>query len=115
MFANSSEIRSNADIEPCLSVVMPVFNEVETIDEIIKTVLQQKPVQQLVIVDDCSTDGTGDKLQALAENQPRIKFVRHAHNQGKGAALRTGFAAALAPVVVIQDADLEYDPTEYFR
>jgi glycosyltransferase involved in cell wall biosynthesis len=110
-----TEIKSNADIEPCLSVVMPVFNEAATVGEVIKTVLSQRSVQQLIIVDDCSTDGTWDKLQPLAQNDPRIKLVRHEINQGKGAALRTGFAHATSPIVIIQDADLEYDPSEYFR
>ncbi|SRR5260221_7305932 len=110
-----AEIKSNADIEPCLSVVMPVFNEAATVGEVIKTVLAQRPVQQLVIVDDCSTDGTWGKLQPLAQNEPRIKLVHHEINQGKGAALRTGFVHATAPIVIIQDADLEYDPAEYHR
>ena len=110
-----NETRSNADIEPCLSVVMPVFNEAATVADVIKTVLAQRPVQQLVIVDDASTDGTWEKLQPLAQNEPRIKLVRHEANQGKGAALRTGFAQATSPIVIIQDADLEYDPSEYHR
>src|ERR1700683_3375825 len=84
--------KSNADIEPCLSVVMPVYNEAATISEVIKVVLEQRPVQQLVIVDDCSADGTWDKLQSLAQSEPRVKLTRHEFNQGKGAALRTGFA-----------------------
>jgi len=110
-----TEIKSNAEIAPCLSVVMPVYNEAATVGEVIKTVLDQQPVQQLVIVDDCSTDGTWDKLQPLAKDEPRIKLVRHDINQGKGAALRTGFTHASSPIVIIQDADLEYDPAEYFR
>jgi glycosyltransferase involved in cell wall biosynthesis len=110
-----TEIKSNADIEPCLSVVMPVFNEAATVSEVIKTVLAQRPAQQLIIVDDCSNDGTWEKLQPLAQNEPRIKLIRHEINQGKGAALRTGFAHATSPIVIIQDADLEYDPAEYFR
>jgi glycosyltransferase involved in cell wall biosynthesis len=110
-----TEIKSNADIEPCLSVVMPVFNEAATVGGIIKNVLAQRPVQQLVIVDDCSSDGTWDKLQPLAQSESRIKLIRHEVNQGKGAALRTGFAHATATVVIIQDADLEYDPADYFR
>jgi glycosyltransferase involved in cell wall biosynthesis len=110
-----TEIKSNADIQPCLSVVMPVFNEAATVGEVIKTVLAQRPVQHLIIVDDCSSDGTWGKLQPLAQNEPRIKLVRHEINQGKGAALRTGFAHTTSAIVIIQDADLEYDPAEYFR
>lgn len=110
-----ADIKSNADIGPCLSVVMPVFNEAETAAVVVKTVLSQRPVQQLVIVDDCSTDGTWEKLQPLAKEDPRISLIRHEVNQGKGAALRTGFAQVTAPVVIVQDADLEYDCAEYYR
>lgn len=109
------ETKSNEEIEPCLTAVMPVYNEAATIAEVIPVVLAQRPVQQLVIVDDCSSDGTWEKLQPLAKNEPRIQLVRHAFNQGKGAALRTGIAHATAPIVIIQDADLEYDPEEYHR
>jgi glycosyltransferase involved in cell wall biosynthesis len=110
-----TEIKSNADIEPCLSVVMPVFNEAATVADVIKTVLAQRPVQQLVIVDDASSDGTWEKLQPLAQTEPRIKLLRHEVNQGKGAALRTGIVLATSPIVIVQDADLEYDPAEYHR
>ena len=110
-----SEIKSNADIEPCLSVVMPVYNEAATVAEVIKVVLLQRPVQQLVVVDDASTDGTWEKLKLATNGDARVTLVRHEQNQGKGAALRTGFARAIAPVVMVQDADLEYDPTEYHR
>jgi len=110
-----TEIKSNADIEPCFSVVMPVFNEAATVADVIKTVLAQRPVQQLIIVDDCSRDGTWAKLQSIAQGESRIKLVQHEINQGKGAALRTGFTHATSQVVIIQDADLEYDPAEYFR
>ena len=107
-----NEIKSNADVEPCLSVVMQVYNEAATVVEVIKIVLAQRPVQQLIVVDDASTDGTWEKLQPAAGGDARVTLVRHEHNQGKGAALRTGFARATAPVVMVQDADLEYDPTE---
>jgi glycosyltransferase involved in cell wall biosynthesis len=108
-----ADVKSNADIAPCLTAVMPVYNEAATVAEVIGVVLAQRPVQQLVIVDDCSKDGTWDQLQPLAKNDPRIKLVRHEVNQGKGAALRTGIAHATSDIVIIQDADLEYDPGEY--
>jgi len=94
---------------------MPVYNESETIAGVVKNVLAQRPVQQLVIVDDCSSDGTWEKLGPLAQNEPRVKLVHHPVNQGKGAALRTGFREATAPFVIVQDADCEYDPAEYYR
>ena len=106
---------SNEDIEPCLTAVMPVYNEAATVAAVVRMVLAQRPVHELVIVDDCSQDGTYLELQRLAENEPRIKLLRHTVNQGKGAALRTGIALATSDIVIIQDADLEYDPAEYYR
>ena len=98
---------------PCLAVVVPVYNEAGTIADVVKTVLLQPSVQELIVVDDGSTDGTWAALQPLAQSEGRIKLLRHEQNQGKGAALRTGFAQATAPLVLVQDADLEYDPGEY--
>jgi glycosyltransferase involved in cell wall biosynthesis len=106
---------SNADVAPCLSVVMPVYNEARTVRQVIEVVLAQRPVQELIIVDDCSTDGSWDVLNDVAKAHERIRLLRHERNQGKGAALATGITHAKAPVVIIQDADLEYDPTEYHQ
>lgn len=108
-------MKSNDDIAPCLTAVMAVYNEIATVSGIVKTVLEQRPVQQLVIVDDCSQDGTWSQLQRLAEVEPRITLIRHEVNRGKGAALRTGIVRAISEIVIIQDADLEYDPAEYCR
>lgn len=95
-----------------LSVVMPVYNEKETIREIIGKVLAIDIVKQLIIVDDGSMDGTREILKNLASD-PRIKILFHERNQGKGAALQTAFKEVTSDVVVIQDADLEYDPVEF--
>lgn len=110
----AEETRSNADIAPCLSAVVPVYNEERTVAELIHRVLDQRPVQEVVIVDDASKDNTWAVLQPFADLAPRVRLIRHDTNQGKGAALRTGFQHATAPIVIIQDADFEYDPAEYF-
>lgn len=94
-----------------LSVVMPVFNEKSTIREIIKRVKSAEPAdKEIVVIDDCSTDGTRDILKGIKEEGLRV--LCHEANSGKGAAIRTGFSNARGDIVVIQDADLEYDPKE---
>ncbi len=95
----------------CLSVVMPCYNEAGTILQIVEAVLASPYVGQLVIVDDCSTDSTPELLDGLSDD--RIVRLRHDVNQGKGAALRDGFAATRLEFVIVQDADLEYNPNEY--
>jgi glycosyltransferase involved in cell wall biosynthesis len=97
-----------------LSVVMPVFNEISTIREIVARVLNVPIPKELIIVDDCSTDGTRTVLEDF-RSHPEIVLMLQDRNQGKGAALRTGFAAASGDVVLVQDADLEYDPDEYHK
>src|SRR5262249_19754815 len=79
----------------------------------VRRVLAQPEVQEIIVVDDGSQDSTWDALQLILAEDSRIKAVRHAQNSGKGAALRTGFAKVTAPIVIVQDADLEYNPAEY--
>ena len=97
---------------PTLSVVIPVFNERQTIVEIVERVRNAPYEKEIIIVDDASTDGTGDILDELAEASD-ITLFRHEKNRGKGAALRTGVRVASGDVTIIQDADLEYDPVDY--
>lgn len=103
-----------------LSIVMPVYNEKEWIEEIVGRILRQEiegiHSKELVIVDDASKDGTTEMIRELQKRYPKIiTAFYHSHNQGKGAALRTGFAQASGDIVIIQDADLEYDPALYPR
>ncbi|MEM9513482.1 MAG: glycosyltransferase family 2 protein [Actinomycetota bacterium] len=95
----------------CLSVVVPCYDEAATVHELLTRVLASPWVAEIVVVDDGSTDGTREILAAI--DQPRVRVIFHEHNQGKGAALRTGFAEVTSDYAIVQDADLEYDPAEY--
>lgn len=97
-----------------LSVVIPVYNEVSTIEVVVERVRAVPIDKELIIVDDASTDGTLDKLSVI-EQLDGVRVVRHQQNQGKGAALRDGFRHATQEIVLVQDADLEYDPHDYPR
>ena len=95
-----------------ITVVIPVYNEVNTIDEIVKRVAATKLPTEILVVDDGSSDGTREKL-AILEKRKLIRVILHEKNQGKGAAVRTGIQNATQDIVIIQDADLEYNPRDY--
>jgi glycosyltransferase involved in cell wall biosynthesis len=94
-----------------ISVVIPVYNESSTITQLIARVKNVPLDKEIIVVDDCSTDGTTEVLKNISDSSVRLLF--HEKNQGKGAALRTGFAQVKGDIVIIQDADLEYNPDEY--
>ena len=102
-----------------LSIIIPVFNEKQTLEGLVEKVLSVdlSPLNidaEIIVIDDCSEDGTLDVAQKLAE-EGKIRLIRHDKNQGKGAALKTGFQGAQGEIILIQDADQEYDPKEYPR
>ena len=96
-----------------LSVVIPVYNEERTLAEIVRRVLALPYDMELILVNDCSKDRTREIMVELAAAHPNVRCFHHEQNQGKGGALRTGFAHVSGDVVIIQDADLEYDPSDY--
>ena len=100
---------------PLLSVVIPCYNEIGTIEEIVYAVVKSPyPNKEIIVVDDCSKDGTREKLKGQIAQLPEVsRVLYHGKNMGKGAALRTGFAAATGDIIIVQDADLEYDPVQY--
>ena len=98
-----------------LSVVMPVYNERGTVREIIDRVQQVQLSKEIIIVDDGSTDGTREELAQIEREHPNVKVVLQPRNMGKGRALRTGFQTARGEYVIVQDADLEYDPQDYHK
>ncbi|KKT67026.1 MAG: Glycosyl transferase family 2 [Candidatus Curtissbacteria bacterium GW2011_GWC1_44_33] len=108
-----TDIEKKAGAKMKISVIIPTFNEEKTIEKTLDRVLEQKVVGETIIVDDGSRDKTANILKKNQSRDPRIKLVFHQKNRGKGAAVRTGLSKVSSDYVLIQDADLEYDPIEY--
>ncbi|MGH9639920.1 MAG: glycosyltransferase family 2 protein, partial [Bryobacteraceae bacterium] len=100
------------DNRALLSVVVPAYNEERTLSRVVAKLTSVPCPIEIIIVDDCSTDGTLRVAESLERQYPEVRVFRHSRNQGKTAALKTGFAAAEGDIVIVQDADLEYDPDE---
>lgn len=96
-----------------VSVVIPVYNEIDTIEEILVRVDKVPIKKEIIVIDDLSIDGTRERLKKIIADKENVKVIYHNRNKGKGAALRTGFESVTGDIVIIQDADLEYDPNEY--
>ena len=112
--SNNQDSMGNDEYPACLSVVVPVYNEEATLGEVVRKLLNVPCLLEIIIVDDCSTDGTGAVARQLAEMHRQVRLVRHERNAGKTAALRSGFALTTGEIVIVQDADLEYDPAEIY-
>ena len=106
-------MNSDKTLHPSASVIMPLYNEATFVRHVLEAVLRQPSVSEIIVVDDCSTDESPEIVLQIAKSESRIKLIRHTHNMGKGAALRSGISKASADIVLIQDADLEYDPEDY--
>jgi glycosyltransferase involved in cell wall biosynthesis len=104
-------VASRRDLS-CLSVVIPVYNEEASLADVVRKLLLLPQLLEVVIVDDCSTDRSAEVAQSLSQVDPRVRLVRQQRNMGKTAALRSGFAMTRGEIVIVQDADLEYDPEE---
>ena len=102
-------------MEKTLSIIVPIFNEKNTVRQVLQSILAVEiPLKkQIILVDDCSTDGTADFLPSLQSDDPSITVISHNVNRGKGAAIRSGLEHVVGDMVLIQDADLEYDPNDY--
>lgn len=103
---------TNQNDQAVLSVVIPAYNEQATLPQVLSRVLEIPRLLEVIIVDDCSTDGTPEIARRLAAEHPQVQYASHQKNAGKTEALKTGFALTRGDVVIVQDADLEYDPTE---
>ena len=102
----------NSQYPDCLSVVIPVYNEEASLAEVVRKLLVLPHLLEIIIVDDCSTDRSAEVARSLGQADPRVRFAQQKKNSGKTAALRAGFALTQGEVVIVQDADLEYDPSE---
>ena len=103
---------ANSENHSCLSVVIPVYNEEASLAEVVRKLLLLPQLLEVVIVDDCSTDRSAEVAQSLSQGDRRVQLIRQQRNMGKTAALRSGFAVTRGEIVIVQDADLEYDPEE---